>query len=107
MRQDEVQIGQLVRVIAPRWDRQPGTLGRVTETGHHALGGQWWFTVGWLTKIGVKYPGSLRLGVEDLRTFELVPESEARSTDREDPRSTPPPMIPQIPLPFTGNLSDE
>lgn len=74
MTQDQIQIGQLLKVIAPRWDRPPGSLGRVTETGYHFLGA-WWFTVEWLTTIGNRYPGSLRMGEEELPTFELATES--------------------------------
>lgn len=107
MTRDEVHIGLMVTVIAPRWDRPPGTLARVTEIGHHAIGGQWWFTVEWLTGIRTRSQHSLRMGEEDLNTFHLATGDATPLAAREDVRLAPPPRPVQIALPFTADDDDD
>ena len=107
MIRDDVHIGVMVTVIGPRWDQPPRTLARVTETGHHAIGGQWSFTVEWLTGIHTRSQHSLRMGEEDLNTFQVVTGDATPPAAREESRLAPPPRPLQIPLPFAADDDDD
>ncbi len=107
MTRDEVQIGVILKVIAPRWDRQPGTLARVTETGYHFIDRQWWFTVEWLIYLGKRSPHSLRMGEEELQTFEVATGVATLPAGRAKSRLAPPPPLSQGSLPFTANDDDD
>ena len=106
MTRDDVQIGLLLKVIAPRWDRPPGTLAKVTETGYHFIDRHWWFTVEWLIYLGKRSTHSLRMGEEDLQTFEVATGDATLPAGRAKSRLAPPPQLSQISLPFTANDDD-
>jgi len=107
MTPDEVTIGLLLKVIAPRWDGPLGRLARVTDTGRHSLGGYWWFTVEWLIWPRNRSPHSLRMWEEDLQTFEVVPDAEPLLMRREESDGTPLARLSQITLPFPTDAHDD
>ncbi len=107
MHRDQIAVGVMLRVIAPRWDRPPGTLARVTETGYHFIDRQWWFTVEWLIYLGKRSPHSLRMGEEDLQTFDVATGDATLPARRGESRLAPPPQLSQVPLPFTANDDDD
>jgi hypothetical protein len=105
---EHIAKGVTLRVIIDRRDRPIGTIARVMDTGTLTYGNQWWFTVEWLTYLPKRSSYSLRLGDEDLPTFELVtgPVELTRPpmpSRKRDPFKFNPPS-PQLSLPFVGDL---
>lgn len=72
MTRDQITVGVMLRVIAARWDRPVGTIGKVTETGTLFIDDTWWFAVEWLTYLPKRPLRSLRLFEEDTVSFELL-----------------------------------
>lgn len=109
MTRDEIQVGLLLKVIAPRWDQPIETIARVTETGTLFIDDTWWFTVEWLTNIPKRSSRSLRLFEEDLPTFELVTEPIviAPPMTSRQARELSKPLPAQAALPLTMDGDDE
>jgi hypothetical protein len=105
---EQITGGVTLRVITNRHDRPIGTIARVMDTGTLTYGNQWWFTAEWLTYLPKRSSYSLRLGDEDLPTFELVtgpaeipcPSMPSR---KRDPFKFNPPS-PQLSFQFVGDL---
>jgi hypothetical protein len=108
MRQADVKIGGVLRVIGNRWDVPMGTFARVKEVSHAGVQPLWCFRCEWVLMNGQlrRNSRSLNLFEEDLADFEpftgpLAPPPAPQRRRWKGILPTIP--SPQLALPYTAD----